>query len=74
MTTKLSPRELECLTRAAHGATSKAIAAEMGVTRHTVRNHNDVAYKKLGVHCQVEAFLALGWLTPPNNPREETPK
>ena len=62
----LSRRERQCLAHAAHGLTDEAIGGELGISgASTVRNHFTVAYAKLGVTSRIEAFIALGWLTPP---------
>jgi len=61
----LTARELECLARAAHGLTDQAIAIDMGVAKNTVRNRMTMVLAKLGVQTRIEAFIAMGWLTPP---------
>lgn len=37
------------------GHTDKAIAAELGLSVHTVNNHVRVIYRRLNVHCRVQA-------------------
>jgi DNA-binding NarL/FixJ family response regulator len=51
----LSPQESEVLTRLAHGDTYAAIAAEMNIAVHTVRNYIRRIYNKLHVHSRTEA-------------------
>jgi DNA-binding NarL/FixJ family response regulator len=51
----LSPQESEVLARLAHGDTYAAIAAEMNIAVHTVRNYIRRIYTKLHVHSRTEA-------------------
>ena len=51
----LTPRETEVLTRIASGATDDGMAAEMGVSAHTVQTHVKSLYRKLGIHSRGEA-------------------
>lgn len=51
----LSPQEREVLTHLAHGHTYTNIAAQMGITIHTVRNYIRRSYEKLQVHSRTEA-------------------
>lgn len=60
----LSPREVEALYHAAHGLVGKEIAAEMGCSLQTVKNHLHIAHSKLGVSTTIGALLELGWLRP----------
>jgi len=53
--TKLTPREGEILTLLAKGFVSKEIAAKLGVTYETVRDHLRNIYEKLHVHSRGEA-------------------
>jgi len=53
--TKLTPREEEILTLLAKGFVSKEIAATLGVTYETVRDHLKHIYEKLHVHSRGEA-------------------
>ena len=61
----LTPREREILVLRAHGLTMDAIAYQLGVSVQTAKNQVTTAYRALGVSCLTEAYLALGWLTPP---------
>lgn len=51
----LTPREAEVLGLLRTGATTDAIASELGISRATVRNHLQNIFAKLGVHTRVEA-------------------
>lgn len=53
----LSLREVEVVRRVAAGRPVRAIASELRLSAHTVRNHLKSAYRKLGVHSQVEVAL-----------------
>jgi DNA-binding NarL/FixJ family response regulator len=53
--TKLTPREEEILTLLSKGFVSKAIAAQLGVSYETVRDHLKHIYEKLHVHSRGEA-------------------
>ena len=54
-TITLSPQERDVLGRLAQGHTYGRIAAEMGITVHTVRNYIRRIYEKLQVHSRTEA-------------------
>jgi two-component system nitrate/nitrite response regulator NarL len=51
----LTVRETEILRLLAAGATSKAVARELGISRHTVRSHVQGILHKLRVHSRLEA-------------------
>ncbi|MEM1054304.1 MAG: response regulator transcription factor [Bacteroidota bacterium] len=51
----LTPREQEVLGLIARGDTDAGMAAEMGVSPHTVQTHVKSLYRKLGVHSRGEA-------------------
>ena len=51
----LTPRELDVLRLLAEGLGVAKIAAELGVSVHTVRNHTQNILTKLGVHSRLEA-------------------
>ena len=57
--TALSARELEVLRLVARGFGNKEIAAELGITTHTVKYHLAALLEKLGVRSRTEA-VSLG--------------
>jgi PAS domain S-box-containing protein len=57
-TTDLSPRQWEIVSRLVRGERVATIAAEMYLSRSTVRNHLSAIFAKVGVHSQHE-LLAL---------------
>lgn len=52
---RLTGRELDVLQQLARGRSTTAIAAELCLSAHTVRNHVARAMAKLGVHSRLEA-------------------
>jgi DNA-binding NarL/FixJ family response regulator len=46
---RLTPRERQVLSRIAGGKTSKAIAAELEISLHTVKTYREKLAQKLGV-------------------------
>jgi two-component system nitrate/nitrite response regulator NarL len=55
----LTSRELEVVRSAARGRTNKAIASELGLSEHTVKNYLFRAFDKLGVSSRVELLFCL---------------
>jgi two-component system, NarL family, nitrate/nitrite response regulator NarL len=55
----LTTRELEVVHCAAEGKTNRAIAKDLGVSEHTVKNHLFRAFEKLGVSSRVELLFYL---------------
>jgi DNA-binding NarL/FixJ family response regulator len=53
--TELTARELSVLRLVAHGLGNKEIAAELGISGHTVKYHLASVLLKLGVHSRTEA-------------------
>ena len=51
----LSPRQNQIMELISKGHTDKAIAAELGLSVHTVHNHVRVIYRRLKVNCRVLA-------------------
>lgn len=56
-TIELTPRERQVLGRIAQGRNDREIAADLGITRQTVRNYVTNIYGKLGVKSRVEAVV-----------------
>lgn len=54
----LSPRQREVLGHLAAGCSTDQIAAKLGVSRETVRNHVRGVLRALGVHSRLEAVAA----------------
>jgi ATP/maltotriose-dependent transcriptional regulator MalT len=60
----LTTRELEILSHVAHGQTDKAIAAMLGVSSYTIKNHLRKIFQKLEVDDRTSAVLLAvryGW-------------
>ena len=55
----LSARELQVVQCAAEGKTNRAIAAELGLSEHTVKNYLFKAFEKLHVSSRVELLFYL---------------
>jgi PAS domain S-box-containing protein len=53
----LTPREREVLGLISHGMADADIAAKLGLTRSTVRNHVATLYSKIGVHSRSSAII-----------------
>ena len=62
----LTPRQLQVLTHAAHGATNQDIAEALVISVGTVKRHLHDAYLALQVSSRLEAVRACGLLTPPH--------
>ena len=54
----LTKRQIEILHLLAQGKSTDQIAAELVLTRETVRNHIRHAFARLGVHTRVQAVIA----------------
>lgn len=61
----LTPRELDALVALAATGSRKDAARRLGLRECSVRNHLNHVYAKLGVQRAIEAYVALGWLTVP---------
>jgi DNA-binding CsgD family transcriptional regulator len=61
---RLTEREAEIARRLAHGRTNKQIAAELGISPHTVRDHVSMLLMKTGTPSRVRlaAVLARAFL------------
>jgi len=55
----LSARELQVVRSAASGRTNKAIATELSLSEHTVKNYLFRAFEKIGVSSRVELLFYL---------------
>lgn len=58
----LTPRERQILLLMRRGTTTGAIAAELGISRTTVRNHIQNIFAKLNVHSRLEAVAHVNRL------------
>jgi len=57
-TASLSGREAEILQRVASGATTNAVAEELGISPYTVKTHLERVFEKLGASSRAEAVAA----------------
>jgi DNA-binding NarL/FixJ family response regulator len=64
---RLSAREWQLLRLRAEGTGSKEVAARLGISEQTEKNHMGSIYRKLGVDNLVGAFRVIGWLTIPGD-------
>ena len=65
LTTDLTAREREILWHVARGETNPQIAAQLGISIQTVKNHLTNIFEKLGTRRRAHAAaLALGWRQP----------
>ena len=64
MTTKLTPKEKECLYLAGRRLSDAEIAQRLEMSPRTVSNHLARAYSKLGVHDRIRAAAKLSNLHP----------
>lgn len=53
----LSPRERECLERAAEGKSDWEISQLLGISEHTVHKHVEAAKRRLGVSTRIQAIV-----------------
>lgn len=63
---RLSARERQCVTWAAHGKTSEEIGVQLHISEPTVVFHINKVVRKLGVRNRMHAValsVALGWVT-----------
>lgn len=74
----LSRRELQVVECAARGKTNRAIATELGLSEHTVKNYLFRAFEKLGISSRVELLFHLTLrdqsFGPPREILDESPK
>ncbi len=71
----LTQRELQVVQHAATGKTNKAIARELSLSEHTVKNYLFRAFEKLGVSSRIELlfYLATTGNPPAGKSRDEEP-
>lgn len=72
-TDSLSAREMQVVRAAASGKTNKAIANELRLSEHTVKNYLFRAFEKLGVSNRVELLFYLSTRDRPANKGEKQP-
>ncbi|MGM0579021.1 MAG: LuxR C-terminal-related transcriptional regulator [Myxococcota bacterium] len=60
----LSPRQMEVAHLAAAGLTVKEIAADLGLSYYTAKDHLKAAYQRLGVSNRVELTRAIDLAAP----------
>ena len=65
MRPQLTLREWDILVGLAMGQKPRDVAADIGISPQTVKNHLTSIYRKLEVDSLVGAFIALGWLRVP---------
>jgi len=70
-TNSLSAREIQVVRAAASGKTNKAIASELHLSEHTVKNYLFRAFEKLGVSNRVELLFYLSRHDHPDEQRKE---
>lgn len=68
MTDHLPLADRRLLAHLAQGKTMAEAALACGLREQSAKNRLALAYAELGVKNRVGAFLALGWLTPPEVP------
>lgn len=62
---KPTARELQVFAACLRRSSAKEAARELGISHQTVKNHLGNLYRKLGVDCDTQAAIALGWLVLP---------
>jgi len=65
MVIPVTKREYQVLVVLANGRTIDQAAAELGLHPQTVKNHLQSAYKRLRVKNRAQAYMEMGWMTPP---------
>ena len=63
----LTRGERQLLVKMANGKTIAEAAAEVGIKQQSAKNKLMYAYQRLNADIKTQAFLALGWLTPPED-------
>ena len=73
MPVKLSPRQIECLSRIARGETSAEIAVALGLSKRTIDHYVNSACGRLGVRNRAQAVaiaISEGLIVGPDQPFE----
>ena len=65
MVIQVTNREEQILVLLANGRTIDQAALELGIHSQTVKNHLASAYKRLRVKNRAQAYMEMGWMTPP---------
>ena len=60
----LTRRQWEVMEWVAAGLSRREIEQRMGIGHQTVKNHVTAIFARLGVGTIIDAFRALGWLSP----------
>lgn len=60
-----TPRQLEVLRLLAQGKNYRAVADELFISVHSVKNHATMVYDRMQVDSAIQAFIKLGWLRVP---------
>lgn len=63
----ISPTARRLLVKMANGKTIRQAATECGIKEQSAKNALGEAYATLGVDNRIQAFMELGWLTPPED-------
>jgi predicted transcriptional regulator len=62
---ELTPAQEAVLRLRAEGLTMKDVAARLGVSEQTVKNHSSAAYEAMDVDNIIGAMMAKGWVQIP---------
>ena len=65
---RLTDRQREVLWRMADGSRQKDVAADMGVSTQTLKNHLRAIYMAVGARSLIHALYLVGWLKRPFRP------
>jgi DNA-binding CsgD family transcriptional regulator len=70
VTSRLTPQQIRIIEGYVRTGSQKAIAADLGISVQTVKNHLSTIYRRLDTQGILETLVVLGWLTqPPDRPR-----
>jgi DNA-binding CsgD family transcriptional regulator len=65
---RLTDRQREVLWRVADGSRQQDVAADMGISTQTLKNHLRLVYKSVGARSLLHALHLVGWLKRPLRP------